>query len=215
MRKLITIATAGLMVLSVAGTALAYEPETSPNAAGADNNLKTTSVSITVVEGTTVYAPATLTVGTVTSDSGAYPGGTALIPGQTATGAGVVYWISNEASKAMYVDLTTKFTSNVSVGVDDTIKYEDVALAGNTGGADAFTAGTANFAANTWLATSNAGADHVKVRNIAGEQSLVGGGDIGATLEAGTFGVKVIIPAAPAATYTGTLTFTVGGASIY
>ena len=43
MRKLITIATAGLMVLSVAGTALAFEPETSPNLPGADNNLKTTS----------------------------------------------------------------------------------------------------------------------------------------------------------------------------
>ena len=211
MRKLITIATAGLMVLSVAGTALAYEPETSPNLPGADNNLKTTSVTLVVVAGTTVYAPATVAVGAVTSDTGAYPAAGALIPGQTATGSGTVYWISNEASKAMYVDLTTKFTSNVSAGVDDTIKYPDTFLAGDDAtGSDVFTAGAVGAYTGLTSATN-----HVKVRNIAGEQSLVGGGDIGATLEAGAFGVKVIIPAAPAATYTGTLTFTVGGASSY
>jgi hypothetical protein len=211
MRKLITIAAAGMLVLSVAAPAMAYEPETSPNGPGTDGLLTTTSVSLTVVEGTTVYAPATVTVGTVSSNSGAYPGAGALIPGQTATGGGTVYWISNEASKAMYVDLTTQFTHQAVaadpmadppvVAVNDTIPYDDVFLAGNAG-------------SYTWLEDLEE-ATHVKVLNIAGEQSQVAGGDIGDTLESGNFGIKVIIPAAPAAEYVGTLTFTVGGASSY
>jgi hypothetical protein len=197
MRKLITLATAGLMVFSVAGTALATEPQD-------DVADKTTDVNLVVTLGTTVYAPADIDLTSVNLNAGGYPVTTDVIPGQVIANRAQLAWISNESDKQILVALTSALTNGTAI-----IPWSDMKLAGDAGGA--LGVGCKDSVAQCfWSAYLTDATTTEPVKDIAGVQLDTTGVDFyDDVLETGYFGVQVTVPAAAAGTYLGEVTFTV------
>jgi hypothetical protein len=112
--KLLALCAAGALVMTVAPAALAGH---------LNNPGGSTNATLTVTSGTTIYAPASINLG-----SG--------FPGETTSGTATVEWLSNEgASKNIAVQAST-LTCGACTGTYKTIDNEDLGFAVGTGGTE-------------------------------------------------------------------------------